>query len=244
LLTDHTDRTDQKTSHLAYYSHNPIASFAAKTQLRYNLSRITHHAFTHLRTIASRIITHHASRITHHASRITHQHPVSMKRRTMPSRPRIHFVATGGTIAMRIDQATGGAVPALTGAELTEAVPGLQLIGQIDVEEFANIPSEHMQPEFWLRLARRIQDIVDQDSADGVVVLHGTDIMEETAFFLDVTVPTSLPIVFTGAMRSAATPRLTAHPTSWTPRPWLPAPTRATAAWSSSCTATSTRPAA
>jgi L-asparaginase len=125
----------------------------------------------------------------------------------MPSHPRVHFIATGGTIAMRIDPETGGAVPAVTGAELTAAVPGLRLIGQIDVEEFANIPSEHMQPEFWLRLARRIQDIVDQDSADGVVVLHGTDIMEETAFFLDVTVPTPVPIVFTGAMRSASDPK-------------------------------------
>jgi L-asparaginase len=122
----------------------------------------------------------------------------------MSSRPHIHFVATGGTIAMRIDPATGGAVPALTGAELTAAVPGLQLIGQIDVEEFANIPSEHMQPEFWLCLARRMQEILAQGGVDGIVVLHGTDIMEETAFFLDVTVPTEIPIVFTGAMRSAS----------------------------------------
>lgn len=125
----------------------------------------------------------------------------------MSPHPRIHIVATGGTIAMRIDPASGGAVPALTGAELTQAVPGLPLIGQIEVEEFANIPSEHMQPEFWLRLARRIGEIVAAGTADGIVVLHGTDIMEETAFFLDVTVPTSLPIVFTGAMRSASDPK-------------------------------------
>ncbi len=125
----------------------------------------------------------------------------------MPTRPRIHFVATGGTIAMRIDPETGGAVPALTGAELTAAVPGLQLIGQVDVEEFANIPSEHMQPEFWLRLAQRMAQIVADDGADGIVVLHGTDIMEETAFFLDVTVPTPVSIVFTGAMRSASDPK-------------------------------------
>lgn len=125
----------------------------------------------------------------------------------MSPQPHIHFIATGGTIAMRIDPATGGAVPALTGAELTAAVPGLQLIGQVDVEEFANIPSEHMQPEFWLRLARRIQQSIAQGDTDGIVILHGTDIMEETAFFLDVTVPTPMPIVFTGAMRSASDPK-------------------------------------
>jgi L-asparaginase len=95
----------------------------------------------------------------------------------------------------------------LTGAELTAAVPGLQLIGQIDVEELANIPSEHMQPDFWLCLARRIQEVLANAAADGIVILHGTDIMEETAFFLDVTVPTSTPIVFTGAMRSASDPK-------------------------------------
>lgn len=125
----------------------------------------------------------------------------------MPVRPRIHVLATGGTIAMRIDPATGGAVPALTGAELTAAVPGLQLIGQIEVEELANIPSEHMKPDFWLHLARRVREIVARGSADGIVILHGTDIMEETAFFLDVTVPTTTPIVFTGAMRSASDPK-------------------------------------
>lgn len=125
----------------------------------------------------------------------------------MPPQPHIHFIATGGTIAMRIDPETGGAVPAHTGAELTAAVPGLQLIGQIDVEEFANIPSEHMQPEFWLRLARRVRQIIAEGRAAGIVVLHGTDIMEETAFFLDVTVPTPLPIVFTGAMRAASDPK-------------------------------------
>ena len=83
----------------------------------------------------------------------------------------------------------------------------MQLIGQIDVEEFANIPSEHMQPEFWLRLAQRLRYILAEESADGIVILHGTDIMEETAFFLDVTVPTETPIVFTGAMRSASDPK-------------------------------------
>jgi L-asparaginase len=125
----------------------------------------------------------------------------------MASRPHIHFIATGGTIAMRSDQASGGPIPAVTGAELTAAVPGLQLIGQIEVEEFANIPSEHMQPEFWLCLARRMQEILAQGPTDGIVILHGTDIMEETAFFLDVTVPTEVPIVFTGAMRAASDPK-------------------------------------
>ncbi len=121
--------------------------------------------------------------------------------------PKLHIIATGGTIAMRIDPASGGPVPALTGAELVAAVPGLQFLGRIEVEEFANIPSEHMRPEVWLGLARRVRAICADGAADGLVILHGTDTMEETAFFLDVTVPTRVPIVFTGAMRAATDPK-------------------------------------
>lgn len=121
--------------------------------------------------------------------------------------PRIHVIATGGTIAMRIDPASGGPVPAVTGQELVAALPGLSLVGQITVAEFANIPSERMRPENWLRLADQLRDLFAQQAVDGVVILHGTDTMEETAFFLDITVPTDLPIVFTGAMRAASDPR-------------------------------------
>lgn len=120
--------------------------------------------------------------------------------------PRLRVIATGGTIAMRIDPVSGGPVPALTGAELVAASPALAALGVIEVEEFANIPSEHMQPEVWLRLARRVREVAQNDLCDGIVILHGTDTMEETAFFLDVTVPTDLPIVFTGAMRAASDP--------------------------------------
>lgn len=120
--------------------------------------------------------------------------------------PRLLVVATGGTIAMRIDPASGGPVPALTGAELIAAVPALAALGGVEVEEFANIPSERMQPETWLKLAQRVQQVVAARAADGLVILHGTDTMEETAFFLDITVPTDIPIVFTGAMRAATDP--------------------------------------
>jgi L-asparaginase len=126
----------------------------------------------------------------------------------MPStQPRLQIIATGGTIAMRLDPASGGAVPAVSGADLVSAVPGLtQLLpsGGIHVEEFANIPSERMRPDIWLRLARRVRELAAE--ATGMVILHGTDTMEETAFYLDVTVPAETPIVLTGAQRAASDP--------------------------------------
>lgn len=131
-------------------------------------------------------------------------------------KPTIHVIATGGTIAMRIDPASGGPVPTLSGADLVAGVPALGELGEIVVEEFANIPSEQMQPHTWLQLAQRIRALTVVASAGdrsllarrprGIVILHGTDTMEETAFFLDVTVPTEVPIVLTGAMRAASDP--------------------------------------
>jgi L-asparaginase len=118
--------------------------------------------------------------------------------------PHVEVIATGGTIAMRKDPATGGAVPAVTGADLVAAVPGLARLARIEVEEFANIPSEWMRPALWLQLARRVRELAP--AADGIVILHGTDTMEETAFYLDVTVPTNTPIVLTGAQRAASDP--------------------------------------
>jgi L-asparaginase len=122
----------------------------------------------------------------------------------MAREPHVLIIATGGTIAMRRDPATGGAVPAVTGADLVAAVPGLARLARIEVEEFTNIPSEWMRPALWLQLARRVRDAVAD--VTGVVILHGTDTMEETAFYLDVTVPTDTPIVLTGAQRAASDP--------------------------------------
>jgi L-asparaginase len=95
----------------------------------------------------------------------------------------------------------------VTGAELVAAVPGLARVADISVEQFANIPSERMRPSLWLQLARRARELTGGASpVDGVVILHGTDTMEETAFYLDVTVSTEVPIVLTGAQRAASDP--------------------------------------
>ncbi|MBN1319018.1 MAG: asparaginase [Anaerolineales bacterium] len=122
----------------------------------------------------------------------------------MESKPNIHIIATGGTIAMRQDPVTGGAIPAVSGKDLVAAVPGVDRVANLTVEEFANIPSERMKPEIWLRLAGRVRD--QAGLVDGIVIPHGTDTMEETAFYLDVTVDTATPIVLTGAQRSASDP--------------------------------------
>ncbi|PID29343.1 MAG: L-asparaginase [Candidatus Cloacimonadota bacterium] len=113
---------------------------------------------------------------------------------------KILVITTGGTIAMKKFTKDVGAVPALTGSDLIELVPGLKNLATLEVSEYCNIPSPFMTPEKMFELAKYIEaKIIDYD---GVVVTHGTDTVEETSYLVDLIVNTKKPIVFTAAMRS------------------------------------------
>ena len=118
------------------------------------------------------------------------------------SKPRVHIVATGGTIAST-NYYSGNAGHVGVDA-LLKVVPQLDSIATISAQQFSNIASSGMTPATWLQLARTIGDTLRarRDLA-GVVVTHGTDTMEETAYFLDLTIGDPRPIVVTGAMRPA-----------------------------------------
>jgi L-asparaginase len=110
--------------------------------------------------------------------------------------PRVHVIATGGTIASR------GAVGPLSVEQLVEGVPGIQEIATLTVEQFANVGSSQITPAHWLALSRRITALFrERPELDGIVVTHGTDTLEETALFLHLTVDDPRPVVLTGAMR-------------------------------------------
>jgi L-asparaginase len=117
-------------------------------------------------------------------------------------KPRVHLVATGGTIASTnyySDQ--GGKIGV---ADLLRAVPAIDSIASISTEQFANLASSMITPSHWLALSRTIADTLRaRPELAGVVVTHGTDTMEETAYFLDLTVQDARPVVVTGAMRPA-----------------------------------------
>lgn len=121
--------------------------------------------------------------------------------------PRIHIIATGGTIASRRDPDTGVVVPAVDAASLVAAVPAVADVAEIDVTEVARVSSWDLSPATMVAVARRIEELaLETPSPDGFVVTHGTDTMEETAFVLDATLDVSQPIVLTGAMRAADAP--------------------------------------
>lgn len=105
---------------------------------------------------------------------------------------------------MRIDPETGAAVPALSGEAILARIPGLKKEAELTVEDYARLPGPHVTPHWMWRLKDRVFEKLQE--CDAVVVTHGTDTLEETAFLLDLTLETEKPIVFTGAMRTVSEP--------------------------------------
>ncbi len=117
--------------------------------------------------------------------------------------PRIIVLSTGGTIAglqPNTDRAgyLAGKIPI---DELLKNIPTISRKASVQGEQIASIGSYDMTVEIWLKLARRINEIFAKNEADGIVVTHGTDTQEETAYFLSLTVTSDKPVVLTGAMR-------------------------------------------
>jgi L-asparaginase len=119
--------------------------------------------------------------------------------------PRVHILATGGTIAGMAGSGVEAGYHAgeLTVDTLLSSVPALRELAQITGEQIAQIGSQDMDDALWLKLAARVNALLAADQADGIVVTHGTDTAEETGFFLHLTVKSDRPVVLTGAMRPA-----------------------------------------
>ena len=124
---------------------------------------------------------------------------------TATNMARILVLATGGTIAGQADPRATGAYKSgqITGDQLVQAVPGLDQLAKLSAEQISSIGSQDMNDKVWFALARRIQQASDNNEADGVVVTHGTDTLEETTFFLDNVLKGDMPVVIVGSMRPA-----------------------------------------
>jgi L-asparaginase len=116
-----------------------------------------------------------------------------------PQPPRVRLIATGGTISNRV----GGR---LTADELIRSIPDLPRYARPEFEQFSNVASSALTPAQWLQLARRINEVFQQDrELAGIVVTSGTDTLEETAYFLDLTIRDPRPVVVVGSMRNPST---------------------------------------
>ena len=119
--------------------------------------------------------------------------------------PNIHVLATGGTIAGAQASATfyGYKAGAVDVDSLLNSVPNLDKLAVVTAEQVANIGSYDMNDEIWLRLAKRVNQLLNSPDTDGVLITHGTDTLEETSYFLDLVVKSDKPVVVVGSMRPA-----------------------------------------
>ncbi|WP_018130755.1 asparaginase [Effusibacillus pohliae] len=115
---------------------------------------------------------------------------------------KVYVLTTGGTIAMSEDEATGTVRP-VDGQALARFLPGVAKYADVVMEEVFNLPSPHLTFFHLQQLLNRVQERLAEPEVAGVVVTHGTDTLEETAFYLDLQLPPGKPVVVTGAMRSS-----------------------------------------
>jgi L-asparaginase len=124
---------------------------------------------------------------------------------TSQNLPRVIVLATGGTIAgQQPNTDKAGYLPGkIPIEELLKNIPSITQKANVQGEQIASIGSYDMTVAIWIKLARRINEIFARNEADGIVITHGTDTQEETAYFLNLTVQSDKPVVLTGSMRPA-----------------------------------------
>ena len=114
------------------------------------------------------------------------------------------IIFTGGTISMKVDKRLAAAVPGLSSEEIMSMVTNIDKLAEIEPIKFGKFPGPHMTPDKIWELATLVKETVKRDDIDSVVITHGTDSMEETAYYLDLNVNTDKPIVFVAAMRNSS----------------------------------------
>ncbi|MEO8208403.1 MAG: asparaginase [Chloroflexota bacterium] len=119
---------------------------------------------------------------------------------------KVVVIFTGGTISMRHDPVLGGNVPVLDGQAILAQTPGLAAIAHVEAVDLGRTPASHFTFDQLFAVAGAIRRAADDPAVDGIVVVQGTDVLEETAFFWDLVLDLQVPVVVTGAMRSASDP--------------------------------------
>jgi L-asparaginase len=117
---------------------------------------------------------------------------------------RVAVVFTGGTISMVADAVAGGKVPTLDGAAILARAPGIDAIADLEVIDLGRTPASHFAFPKLFEIAAAVRKCLDDPAIDGVVVVQGTDVIEETAFLWDLVLDSAKPVIVTGAMRAAS----------------------------------------
>ncbi|ONI48044.1 L-asparaginase, partial [Candidatus Epulonipiscium fishelsonii] len=119
-------------------------------------------------------------------------------------KPKVCIIFTGGTISMTVDETVGAAIPTLSGEKILAMVSNIDKLADIEVINFSEIPSPHITFDMLFNVKKLIIQKLDQDDISGVIVTHGTDTLEESAYFLDLTINHYKPVIVVGAMRNSS----------------------------------------
>jgi len=117
---------------------------------------------------------------------------------------KVVVIFNGGTISMTVDPRIKAAVPTLSGEEIMSMVTGIENYAEIESYTFSNLPGPHMTPELMMDLSKYVQNFLCRDDICGVVVTHGTDSLEETAYLLHLIIDNPKPVIVTGSMRNSS----------------------------------------
>ncbi len=119
-------------------------------------------------------------------------------------KPKIAIIFTGGTISMSVDPRIGAAIPSLSSDEIMSLVTNIDKFAIIESIEFSHLPGPHINPEKMMELQRLVVKTVEREDIAGVIITHGTDTLEETAYLLDLTLNCAKPVIVTAAMRNSS----------------------------------------
>lgn len=117
---------------------------------------------------------------------------------------KVGAIFTGGTISMKVDKRLSAAIPAMSSEEIMSMVTNIDQIADIEIIPFARIPGPQMTPDLMLELSEVVKTTLAREDICGVIITHGTDTLEETAYFLDLNIHSEKPIVIVGSMRNAS----------------------------------------
>src|SRR5882672_8048916 len=109
--------------------------------------------------------------------------PVMGESQARPGLPVVRLIATGGTIAMKIDPVKKAPVPAISGEDLVATVPDVSKYAKVEVNNVSNVPSDYMDPPRWVALTGEVNRALARPEVAGVIISHGTDTLEETAYW-------------------------------------------------------------
>ena len=120
------------------------------------------------------------------------------------NKPKVAVIFTGGTISMSVDPRIGAAIPSLSSQEILSLVTNIDKYAEIEAFNFSKLPGPHIDLNIMVELRKLVVDILKRDDITGIIITHGTDTLEETAYLLDLSIASSKPIIVVGAMRNSS----------------------------------------